>query len=203
MENVFHDDGSREGEIVMGKLDWKIVESEYLVQNRWITLRADKCEMPNGRIIDDYYILEQKDWVNVVPVTPNGEIVMIRLYRHGIQETIWEVPGGMVDVAGESPLATAVRELQEETGYVSEQFVLLGTGAPDPARYTNTVHYYLARDAHFVGGQAWDEGEEFEVILVPIAEVVQMLLRGDCKNAEQQAALFYALLAMGEMGIGD
>ena len=181
----------------MSKLDWKIVESEYLVENRWITLRADKCEMPNGCIIDPYYILEQKNWVNVVPVTPDGKIVLIRLYRHGIQETIWEIPGGVMDLEGESPLSAVKRELQEETGYVSDHFELLGSGAPDPARYTNKIHYYLAKDVVFAGDQEWDETEEFEVVLVPIAEVYEMLLRGEFANTVQQAALFYAMLQIG------
>lgn len=187
----------------MSKLDWKIIESEYLVENRWITLRADKCAMPDGRIIDPYYIIEEKNWVNVVPVTPDGKVVLIRLYRHGLQTTIWEIPGGLIDVDGEAPLDAIRRELREETGYVAESFELLGSGAPNPARYTNTVFYYLARNATYAGDEAWDHEEEFQVVLIPIAEVYEMLLRGEFANTVQQAALFYAMVRLGWLESGN
>ena len=81
----------------MHQLDWKVLNSEYLLQNEWIAVRADRCEMGNGRLIDPYYIMESGDYVNIVPVTAAGEIVMVRIYRHGVEQTLLETPGGLID----------------------------------------------------------------------------------------------------------
>ena len=92
----------------MYQLDWKVLNSEYLLQNEWIAVRADTCEMGNGRLVDAYYIVESRSYVNVVPITPEGEVLMLRIYRHGLGQTLLETPGGMIDT-GESTLETASR----------------------------------------------------------------------------------------------
>ena len=73
-------------------LDWKLISSEYLVSDRWLRLRADKCQLPSSKIIEPYYVLEYPTWVNVVAVTPQNEVVLVRLYRHGIGRTVLEIP---------------------------------------------------------------------------------------------------------------
>ena len=79
----------------MNQLDWKVLNSEYLLQNEWIAVRADTCEMGNGRLVDPYYIVESRSYVNVVPVTPEGEVLLLRIYRHGLGRTLLETPGGL------------------------------------------------------------------------------------------------------------
>ena len=116
----------------MHHLDWKVLNTTYLLQNEWIAVRADQCQMPDGRLIDPYFIVESRSYVNVVPVTPQDEIVLLRIYRHGLKQTLLETPGGLID-AGESALVSARRELLEETGHScaaiepigSKKFVLL------------------------------------------------------------------------------
>ncbi|MCB8928066.1 MAG: NUDIX hydrolase [Ardenticatenaceae bacterium] len=183
----------------MHQLDWKVLNSEYLLQNEWIAVRADTCEMGNGRLVDAYYIVESRSYVNVVPITPEGEVLMLRIYRHGLGQTLLETPGGIID-AGESTMETAKRELLEETGYSYAAIVPIGSGAPDPARFACHAYYFLATGCVETAVTAWDPTEEMELIKLPLAEVKRMLFAGEIVDSVQQSALFYALHALGELG---
>jgi 8-oxo-dGTP pyrophosphatase MutT (NUDIX family) len=123
----------------------------------------------------DFFVLEAVDWVNVIPVTPENEVVLIELYRHGINTASLEIPGGMVDPEDSSPLAAAERELREETGYVSDPLVPVGVVHPNPAIQNNRCFTYLAPNAHPAGEPDPDEGEEITVIRYPLAEVPNLI----------------------------
>lgn len=183
----------------MHQLDWKVLNSEYLLQNEWIAVRADTCEMGNGRLIDPYYIMESGDYVNIVPVTAAGEILFVRIYRHGVGQTLLETPGGLID-AGESPLAAARRELLEETGCDCAEMQLIGSGSPDPARMSCKAYYFLATGVVETAVPSWDHTEEMELLRLPIAQVKQKLFAGEIVDSVQQSALFFALHALGELG---
>ena len=183
----------------MHQLDWKVLNSEYLLQNEWIAVRADTCEMGNGRLIDPYYIMESGDYVNIVPVTTAGEIMMVRIYRHGVGRTLLETPGGLID-AGESPLDAARRELLEETGCDCADLRLIGGGSPDPARMSCKAYYFLATGCVETAVPAWDHTEEMELLKLPIEQVKKILFAGEIVDSVQQSALFFALHALGELG---
>lgn len=182
----------------MHQLDWKVLNSEYLLQNEWIAVRADRCEMGNGRVIDPYYIMESGDYVNIVPVTAAGEIVLVRIYRHGVGRTLLETPGGLID-AGETPLDAARRELLEETGCDCADLRPIGSGSPDPARLSCRAHYFLAIGCVETAVPTWDHTEEMELLKLPIAEAKRLLFAGEMVDSVQQSALFYALHALGEL----
>jgi len=182
----------------MTHLDWKVLNSEYLLKNDWLAVRADTCEMPDGRLIDPYYIMESGSYVNIVPVTAKGEIVFVRIYRHGVVQTLLETPGGLID-ADESPLVAARRELLEETGCDCAEMRLIGSGSPDPARLSCRAFYFLATDCVETAVPNWDEHEEMELLKLPIAQVKQLLFAGEIVDSVQQSALFFALHALGEM----
>ncbi len=183
----------------MPHLDWKVLNSEYLLQNEWIAVRADTCQMGNGRLINPYYIMESGDYVNIVPVTAAGEILLVRIYRHGAGRTLLETPGGLID-EGESPLAAARRELLEETGCDSAQMQLIGTGWPDPARLSCQAHYFLATGVVQTAVPTWDAHEEMELLKLPLAEAKRLLFAGEIVDSVQQSALFFALHVLGELG---
>ena len=180
----------------MHHLDWKLLNSEYVLQNDWFAVRADRCEMPNGRLVEPYFVIESQSYVNVVPVTVAGEILFVRLYRHGLGQTVLETPGGLID-AEESARAAARRELLEETGYACTAIQPIGSGSPDPARYSYQAYYFLATDVTPVAAPRWDDTEEMELLKLPIPQVKQMLLAGEIVDSVQQSALFYALHALG------
>ena len=108
----------------MRDLSWKVLKSEYVFKDRWFIARADSCKLPDGRIIEPYYVLEFPNWCNVVLVTEDEKIVFVRQYRHAIQQTTLELPGGVID-SNENPETAAIREVQEETGYQITNIQLL------------------------------------------------------------------------------
>lgn len=182
----------------MHHLDWKLLESKYLLRNEWISVRADKCEMGNGRLVDPYYIMESGDYVNIVPVTATGEVLLARIYRHGAKQTLLETPGGLID-AGETPLDAARRELLEETGCACDDIRLIGSGFPDPARMSCRAYYFLATGVVETAVPNWDELEEMELLKMPIDEVKKHLFAGEFVDSVQQSALFFALHALGAL----
>jgi 8-oxo-dGTP pyrophosphatase MutT (NUDIX family) len=166
---------------------WKILESNYFRPR----FRIDKCELSNGNLLDAT-ILELSAWANIIAITNDREVVLIQQYRHGVQEVIWEIPGGVVE-DGENPLDGMKRELLEETGYTSSEFIQVGKMYPNPSFQTNTMYCYLALNAEKVAEQHLDGGEDIEVHLVPLDELIEMTKRGEFPHALQVAALFYAI----------
>ena len=166
---------------------WKILESNYLRPY----FRLDRCELPNGKFLEAF-ILEFRPWANVLALTKNNEAVLIRQYRHGVREVLWELPGGVVD-DGENPLDGVKRELLEETGYVSSNIVQVGKIYPNPAIQTEVMYCFLALDAEEMSDQTLDDAEEIEVHLVPLDELIEMTKRGEFPHALQLAALFHVL----------
>jgi len=172
---------------------WSVTASRHVFRDRWVSLRADSCRTARGAEIDPYYILELADWVQVVAVTPDRELVMIRQYRHGLRGISLEVPSGVIDAADDGPLAAAARELAEETGYEAGSFELVGRLSPVVARLDNTISVVLARNARPVRAPAADETEVVSLQLMSCEEAVRQALTGGMVEASQIAALLMAL----------
>jgi 8-oxo-dGTP pyrophosphatase MutT (NUDIX family) len=166
---------------------WKILESNYFRPR----FRLDKCELPTGNFLDAT-VLELSAWANVLAITKEQEVVLIKQYRHGVQEILWEIPGGVVE-DGEGPLDGVKRELLEETGYIASEFIQVGKIYPNPAFQTNTMYCYLAKNAERVAEQHLDGGEDIEIHLVPLDELIMMMKRGEFMHALQVVALFHVL----------
>ncbi len=175
---------------------WKTKSSEYLVKKPWATLRVDECELPDGRIASEYYVLEYPNWVNVVAITEDEKVVMVKQYRHSGDIVSIEIPGGVID-GDEEPVAAAKRELLEETGYAFENFELVSTIYPNPATSNNVTYAYLATGGKKVQEQDLDEHEDIEIEFYSIEEVKEMLLKNEIPQALHVTGLFYAFLKMG------
>jgi 8-oxo-dGTP pyrophosphatase MutT (NUDIX family) len=154
-------------------------------------IRLDRCEVSNGQTFEAT-VFEFRDWATVVPLTKDGQAVLVRQYRHGLGRVTLELPGGILD-DGETPLEAARRELAEETGYSGNTFVEIGTISPNPAIQSNMIHYFLAQDVEKTGSQHLDATEEIEVALMPLDELVALAENNGILNALQVAALFFAL----------
>lgn len=179
-------------------LTWKICNSTYVHKGPWATLRADKCEMPDGRIVDEYFVLEYPNWVNAVAITEEGKILMVRQYRHAANIVSLEIPGGVID-GDERPEEAMSRELLEETGYKFDNMEELCTIYANPSTANNKTFCYLATGGVKVQEQALDEHEELIIEEYTIDEVKQLLADNKIAQALHCTALFYALGKMGKL----
>ena len=169
---------------------WKIVESAYLRPR----IRLDTCELPNGKIFEPL-VFEFRPWANVLALTKDREAVLVKQYRHGVQDILLELPGGILE-DGEDPLDGVKRELLEETGYITSNIVEVGRLYANPAIQTNTMYCFLALNVEKVADQKLDETEELEVHLIPLEDLIAQAKRGEFLHALQVAALFLCLAHM-------
>ena len=156
---------------------WQTQSSEILADCRIFRVRKDMVVSPRTGQAHDMFVLEQPNWVNVIPLTPGGQVVMVEQWRHGTRSVHLETPGGLMD-DGETPEQCARRELLEETGYDMGSIVRLGVVHPNPAIQNNLQYYIFAKDCHRVADPKLDQAEDVTVKLVPLAIIPRMIETG-------------------------
>ncbi len=172
-------------------MDWKTLSSKYLSKHIYFTAREDRCEMPNGQIVDPYFVVELPVSVCAMAITENNEVILLQQYRHPLKETILEIPGGFVD-KGESSEKAMVRELLEETGYAFSTISFVARVAANPGVLDNYTDLYLATGGKKVAAQHLDASEEIEIKLFSVDTVREMLKKNEFKQALHATCLFYA-----------
>ena len=170
---------------------WPLLDSEVLHEFNIYRLRRDRRLSPRTGRKHTFLVLDASDWVNIVPVTPNGNVLLIRQFRHGTASAVWEIPGGMVDGPDEPAEQAARRELREETGYATDQWEFLGAVEPNPAIQNNRCHTFLARDVQLVGSQQLDGAEDIAVQETPWPRVRAMIDSGEIAHSLVILALFW------------
>ena len=179
----------------------KLGRSELLV-TRIFTLFAERWVSPRTGQEHTFAVIDSPDWVNVVALDTEGQLILIRQYRFGTAAVTLEVPGGMVDPQ-EDPRETAVRELREETGYRAGSIVDLGFIYPNPAIQNNKAHMFLAQDCVFEGEPELDSGEDIEIALHSLEDATLALRRGEISHALVAVALQRFLLHReGKLALG-
>lgn len=168
---------------------WKILESEYLLQSKWLNVRKDKVWMPKGVELDDFYILEYPNWINVIAITEEGDFVLERQYRHGTQTIEYEICAGVIE-KGEDSLTAAKRELYEETGFGGGVWSLYCVTAPNPAAQTNRNYTFLAKGVKKISSQHLERTEDIDVIVLSRDEVKKVLKEGKMMQGIMQAPLW-------------
>lgn len=161
---------------------WQRLGSREVAKTRIFSVESVDFQHPKRAKPQDFFVINAPDWVNVVAVTPDGRIVLVRQFRYGTNDFSVEIPGGVIDL-GEDPIAAGVRELQEETGYVGTGARLLGTVRPNPAMQSNRCHLVLVENARQSADLEWDPDEEFEIMATPVDEVYQLAYRGGITHA--------------------
>lgn len=171
--------------------DWEKLNSEEIANYRIFKMRRDVRRSPRTGAEHSFFVLQSPDWVNVVALTPENQVVMIHQFRHGTERVTLEIPGGMVDPHENDPAETARRELLEETGYAAEQVIHIGTVHPNPAFLDNTCYTYLALNARWQQEPQFDGAEDIAVELVPIEEIAGMVGNGRITHALVVAAFYH------------
>jgi 8-oxo-dGTP pyrophosphatase MutT (NUDIX family) len=175
---------------------WKTLSSRDVLRDRWVRLRADRCEIAPGRILDPFYVLEEHEWVHAVALNRDGHVLLVHQYRHPVGAFTWELPGGMVE-PGEDLLAAAQRELLEETGATAVRWRHVGSAFPNPARQTNRVHAYLAEDTAVTQPPQPDASEALESAFFAVPEIFELIRQGTFSQANHIALLYLALDHLG------
>ena len=156
---------------------WPIQSSESVLDCRIFKIRKDTVVNPRNGSAHGMYVIENSNWVNVIPLTADGQVILVRQWRHGSQSIHLETPGGLMD-AGETPEAAGRRELLEETGYEAGELIHLGTVHPNPALQNNLQHFILAKECRQVAALDLDHAEDIVVELAPLAEIPDMIRAG-------------------------
>lgn len=182
-------------------LKWKLISSEYVFKDEWLTARKDVCERPDGKIIDPYYVLEYANWVSAVALTRDNQVVLIRQYRHAWGDVCLELPGGCVDPADKSMEEAMLRELKEETGYTFNEIESLGIITPNPASNSNHMTIFLVKGGVKTDDQNLDHNEDIEVLLVPLDELLSYVEKGEIHEAMHISCVYKALQRLGKIGV--
>ncbi|MCA9968560.1 MAG: NUDIX hydrolase [Anaerolineales bacterium] len=170
---------------------WETRERQEIGNFKIFTLRQDLCRAPRTGQDHLFYVLAAPDWINVIALTPAGQVVLIHQYRHGTEEVTLEIPGGMVDPEDGDPAEAARRELLEETGYAAAELRHIGSVTPNPAFLDNRCHTYLALDARPVQAPQFDGREEIAVELVELAAVPGLIADGRISHALVIAGFYH------------
>jgi ADP-ribose pyrophosphatase len=165
-------------------------EERVLAKTPILELRGVTYRYPGRTAGKEFSVIASSDWVNVIAITPEKRIVLVRQFRFGIDGLSLEIPGGIIE-PGEDPVAAGVRELAEETGYVGQQGVLLGSVRPNPAIQNNRCHLVLVEGAERSGAQAWDQDEEIEVLTASVDQALTWARTGLITHALVLCGLFH------------
>ena len=174
-------------------LKWKVLDSNYLYKEDWFTVRRDKCQRQDGKIIDPYYVFEFPEWVTALAVTVDNKVLMVRQYRHALGEVGLELPGGCVDPADENYEDAIRRELLEETGYAFESAHYLGKISANPSTNSNLMHMFVATGGQKIKEQELDENEEIDVLTLSFEDLETLVEEKRISQAMHLSTILYGL----------
>lgn len=158
---------------------WKLLERQECLNTKWLKVVKDIVELPTGGIVDDFYTVELCDAVLIIALDSNNNIILKKEYRHSIGETLIELPAGTFESGEIDALAVAKRELLEETGYKSDEWTFLGTTIENPAKCSNRLHIFVAKNVVKVAAQKLDDTEDIIFTLVPLNQAVEMCMNNE------------------------
>lgn len=181
----------------MPPLEHTLLDSQDIHRADRMALRGETYRLPDGRTAGPFRVLDYPDWVNVLALTREGRVVLVRQYRPGPKKVTLELPGGAVEPDEQSLEAAMRRELAEETGYGGGTITYLAGLSPNSASHTNRVHSFLATDVECIGDLRPDDTEFLEVVLLPLDEVIETAVQGGLDQAMHLATLFLALKKLG------
>lgn len=171
---------------------WETLSSQCVFDSFWVRIRKDAVRLGNGMVLDDYYVIERRDFSVILGLTPDNQVPLVRQFKYGVQDFMLELPAGFIE-DGESPDAAAQREFVEETGFHSTAFEPLGKLHVGPSNMKHTAYAYVARNAMDTGRQRLDATEDIEVVLMPLNDVAAAVARGDINCMTSVAVVHLAM----------
>lgn len=179
---------------------WKKLASRDIVRDQFVHLRADRCEVSPGHVIEPYYVLEQPEYVHVFALDEHERVLLIRQYRYAADVFGFELPGGCAD-RDEDLLAAAQRELLEETGCVAENWRHVIAPCANSARQNNRVHCFVANRTRVVQPQKLDPTETISFEFVPIPQMLELVRRGELSQSMHIALIYLALEHLNRLAL--
>lgn len=176
----------------MDEPGWQVAASSYVLESPYLRIRRDRIVLPDGTVIEDYYVRESRGYVIVFALTAEGDVVLVRQYKHGAGKVLLELVAGAID-DGEEPQQTAVRELAEETGYASESVEHVASFVTDPTNANTVAHLFFARDAYQSGEQHLDPTENITVHLARPQELRSKIRSGEIDSLPHVGAIYFML----------
>ena len=170
--------------------EWHLFDERIIAQNQIFTLKTQTSSSPRTGRRHEFYVIEAGDWVNIIPLTAAGEVLLVRQFRHGTRNITLEIPGGMIE-AGQTPEQAALRELIEETGYQPSDLSFLGRVRPNPAILNNWCYSFLAHNVVPAGELALDETEDIELVKVPLDQIPGLISEGTIDHSLVLSAFFF------------
>ncbi len=179
---------------------WTVTSTRQIADCRVFKVREDTSRRDNDKEQSNFFVVENPDLVNIVAITKDHKLVLIEQFRHGIEQIVLEIPGGMVDY-GEDANEAAARELIEETGYSPGRMVAIGHSFPNPAIQNNTIHHFLALDCEKTADAAFDDHESIATRLTPLSDVENLVHNGEITHSLAVTAIYYALRYLRNEGL--
>jgi 8-oxo-dGTP pyrophosphatase MutT (NUDIX family) len=175
---------------------WRVVSSTYPIRTAYLRLRADTVELPNGSVVENYFVRESFGFCIIFALTPAADVVLVRQYKHGIGTVVLELPAGAID-EGEEPAACAARELREETGYAGRAPELIASYIADPTNSNAHFHVYLIRNAERIHEPDPEPTESIVVETVPLAAIRDLIGPHGVHVGSHVAAIYTVLERLG------
>ena len=170
---------------------WDKIDSQPLADYRIFRIRSQRAISPRTRQAHEFFVIDSVNWVNVIAVTPDEQLVMIEQFRHGSGTVELEIPGGMIDPDDGSPEVAAVRELREETGYAGVNPRRIGHIFPNPAIMSNSCFTVMLENCRCVHPVEFDHGEDLVTRLVPISDIPRLVATGKIQHSLVVVGLYY------------
>lgn len=181
---------------------WKVLKSLEVFRAGFFRLRTDECQLPDGRVMPRYYVLEMVDWVNVLPVTDDGQAILLKQYRHAAGRDFLEIPGGTTTPGkSEDPRLAGERELLEETGYEAREWVSCGFHYPNPALQNNRMYTFLALGCRKVAEPSLDPYEDLETVKMDLKDALKIWEDGGFGHSLISASISLTIKHLKERGL--
>ncbi len=174
---------------------WPFLREEKVLDTPIFEIKEGFYRSPKDGREKAFILMNSPDWVQVLPITDQGQAVLVRQFRHGSKSLSLELPGGVIE-PGQSPLEAGQRELREETGYTAEKWRQMAVFRPNPAVNTNHAYFFAAEGARLTASTEFDENEDLELVLVDLNELPEMVLRGDIDHAIMSAAILFYFMSV-------